>query len=110
CISNNYTNSHRDDLFVEPGYTSYEGGKKSLSPRESSIAQDHHSSTVLDGGNDGKSVIIPTDFMLDYWMGRYHGFIEAPATTDPELISVRMRTGERFGAAPYDGPARPRFE
>ena len=109
CIANNYTNSHRNDLFVESGYTSYEGGIKSLSPRESSIAQDNRSATELDGGLDGKRVMIPTGFLLDYWMGRYHGFIEAPETTDPGLIGVKKRPGQHFGATPYDGPERPDF-
>ena len=51
----------------------------------------------------------PTGFLRDYWMGRYHGLIEAPATDDPELISVEPRTGESFGAEPYSGPDRPTF-
>jgi len=109
CIANNYTNSYRDDLTPEPGYTSYEGGQKSLSPRESSIVQDNHSSTDLDGGLDGKRVLIPTGFLLDYWMGRYHGLIEAPTTSDPGLIGVKSLSGQHFGAAPYDGPPRPEF-
>ena len=109
CLANDYANSFRDDLFVEPGYTSYEGGKKNLSPRESSIAQDNHSSTDLDGGLDGKRVMNPSGFLLDYWMGRYHGFIEAPTTSDPDLISVKSIPGQHFGAAPYDGPPRPAF-
>jgi hypothetical protein len=109
CVANNYSNSHRDDLTVERGYTSYEGGKKNLSPRESSIAQDNHSSTDLDGGLNGRRVMIPTGFLLDYWMGRYHGFIEAPLTSDPDLVGVKSHSGQHFGAAPYDGPARPEF-
>ena len=44
---------------------------------------------------------------MDYWLGRYHGFIEAPTTTDPELISVPRRPGLQLGAEPYDGPGRP---
>ena len=109
CISYNYNNSHRDDLFLEPGYTSYEGGIKSLSPRESSIAQDNQSSTELDGGQNGNRVIAPTGFILNYWMGRYHGFIKAPATNDPELTSVKPSSGLPLGAAPYNGPDRPAF-
>ena len=109
CMANNYANSFRDDLFLEPGYISYEGGKKSLSPRETSIAQDNHSSTDLDGGLDGKRIMHPSGFLLDYWMGRYHGFIDAPATSDPELTSVKIIPGRHLGAAPYSGPPRPDF-
>jgi hypothetical protein len=109
CIGNSYTNSDRDDLFPERGYVSYEGGIKNISPRESSINEDNHSAADLDGRDRGKRVMLPTGFLLDYWMGRYHGFIEAPSTDNPDLISVRPQTGLHLGAAPYDGPARPDF-
>jgi hypothetical protein len=49
----------------------------------------------------------PTGFLRDYWMGRYHGFIEAPTTDDPALLTVESRPGVQRGAAPYDGPGRP---
>jgi hypothetical protein len=41
--------------------------------------------------------------------GRYHGFIEAPNIKNQDLISVKPRSGEQFGAKPYDGPGRPEF-
>lgn len=109
CVEYNYRNSIRNDLFVEPGYTSYEGGKKSLSPRETSVKRGSRNATVLDGGANGNRVMEPTGFLRDYWMGRYHGFIEAPATNDPDLLTVKPRTGQKFGAEPYNGPARPEF-
>ena len=107
CVEHNFRNSHRDDLFIESGYTSYEGGKKSLSPREISVKRGSRNATVLDGGVSGNRVMEPTGFLRDYWMARYHGFIEAPTTNDSELISVKKRTGQQFGAEPYNGPDRP---
>ena len=101
CIAYNYQNSQRDDLYLESGYSSYEGKKRAFSPRESS------SPTVLDGGVNGNVVKEPTEFLRDYWMGRYHGFIKAPATLDPELISVNQSESRHLGAKPYDGPGRP---
>ena len=62
----------------------------------------------LDGGAGGRRVMEPVGFLRDYWMGRYHGFIEAPNTTDPNLVDVKP-TGKHYGAAPYDGPGRPEF-
>lgn len=108
CTEYNYRNSHRDDLFVEAGYTSYEGGLKAISPRELSVSRGSRRAISLDGGVGGRRIMEPTGFLKDYWMGRYYGFIEAPKTTDPELITVKP-TGKYLGAAPYDGPGRPVF-
>ena len=107
CVEHNYTNSFRDDLITEKGYVPYEGGTKSISPRESSVKRGSRRSLNYDGGAGGRRVMEPTGFLRDYWMGRYHGFIEAPKTSDPNLISVKPRTGKIFGAAPYDGLDRP---
>jgi hypothetical protein len=101
CIEYSFQNSHRDDLYMESGYTSYEGAIRAFSPRESS------SPTVLDGGADGRVVREPTEFLRDYWMARYHGFIMAPETTETELISVNQSESGHPGAKPYDGPGRP---
>jgi len=109
CTEYNFDNSHRDDLFVEPGYTSYEGGLKAISPRESTVMRGSRPATNLDGGANGKRVMEPTGFLRDYWMGRYYGFIKAPVITDDELIHVGPSTGQKFGAAPYNGPGRPEF-
>jgi hypothetical protein len=100
CIDYTYRNSDRDDLFMQPGYTSYEGAKRAFSPRESS------GGTNLDGGAGGRVVREPTEFIRDYWMARYYGFIKAPTTSDPELVSVKP-SGKKYGAKPYDGPERP---
>jgi hypothetical protein len=107
CIEYSYNNSHRDDLFVEPGYISYERGKKRISPREMAAMRAARSAISLDGGANGRRVTEPTGFLRDYWMGRYHGFIEAPSTDDPELISVEWGKGGQTGAQPFNGPPRP---
>ncbi len=107
CLAYPFSNSHRDDLFVEPGYTSYEGGVKAISPRESIVMRGSRPATVLDGGN-GVLVFEPTGFLRDYWMGRYYGFIEAPLTKEPSLLKVEPRNMQ-FGAEPYKGPGRPDF-
>jgi hypothetical protein len=49
----------------------------------------------------------PTGFLRDYWMARYHGFIQAPSTSKPELISVNPSKYGHIVAKPYDGPGRP---
>ncbi|MCG8306139.1 MAG: hypothetical protein MI975_02030 [Cytophagales bacterium] len=108
CIEHNYRNSHRDDLYVEDGYTSYEGGLKAISPRALSVLRGSRRAINLDGGVGGRRVMEPVGFLRDYWMGRYHGFIDAPTTADPDLLTVKPR-GRNFGAAPYDGPGRPEF-
>jgi hypothetical protein len=41
-------------------------------------------------------------------MGRYYGFIKAPETNDPNLVSVPKRPDVHVGAAPYTGPEMPK--
>jgi hypothetical protein len=101
CIEYDYENSNRDDLYPEPGYASYEGFARSFSPRESL------SPTQIDGGHHGMIVREPTEFLRDYWMARYYGFLMPPATSDPDLISVKPSGVKNPGAKPYKGPARP---
>ncbi len=107
CTSYNFQNSHRDDLYPEPGYTSYEGGLRAISPRETMVMTGSRNATVLDGGAGGNVVKEPTGFLRDYWMGRYHGFILAPSANKSELISVPAGKTEQQGAKPYDGPPAP---
>ena len=75
-----------------------------MSPREISSG-----SYVMpyDGGSGENRMAAPTGYLRDYWMGRYHGFITAPATEAAELISVPDQGAGSHGAKPYDGPPRP---
>lgn len=107
CAENSYSNSHRDDLFMKAGYTSYDGSIKTLSPREAFSDGSSRRVNEFDSNRAGKRVKNPSGFLRDYWMGRYYGFIKAPETNDPKLIKVEPRTGQKFGAEPYTGPARP---
>lgn len=109
CIEHNFTNSHRDDLYVDEGYSSYEGGVKAISPRETAVTRGARRAIVLDGGRNSKRIMEPVAFIRDYWMGRYHGFIKAPATDDPELLQVEKVSEKKQGATPYKGPERPEF-
>jgi len=108
CRQWNYRNSFRADLKPAPGDVPYEGGTtRALSPREMSVMKGSRNAYSYDGGAGGRVVTEPADFLRDYWMGRYYGFILAPVTQDPELTAVKPRTGQKFGAAPYDGEPRP---
>ncbi len=109
CHENSYFNSHRDDLFIEKGYTAYDGWVKILSPRDAFTHGTSRRVNEFDEDRKGNRVKEPTHFLRDYWMARYYGFIKAPETSDPNLISVQKRTGEKFGAEPYNGPARPKI-
>ncbi|MEN8194854.1 MAG: hypothetical protein ABFS12_18680, partial [Bacteroidota bacterium] len=107
CIEYSYTNSFRDDLHAEPGYTGYEGVPRALSPREKTMSRSSSDVLRYDGGSNGRRVIEPSGYLRAYWMGRYHGFIKAPKTNDSEIISVPESTGKLYGADPYDGPEIP---
>jgi hypothetical protein len=109
CVEHNYRNSFRHDLHTPPGYVSYEEGTRAISPREQVMNRNSRYAMKLDGGAGGNRAMEPNAFIRDYWMGRYHGMIEAPTTTDPELLDVKPRTGQTFGAAPYNGPKRPKL-
>ncbi len=106
CTDYSYNNSSRDDLYIEPGYTSYAGAIRAISPREISFGE---RSTQLDGGSGGNVVRNPSEFIMDYWMARFHGFIQAPGTNDPALIGVSRSGKESQGAKPYDGPPMPKI-
>ncbi len=109
CIEHTYRNSHRADLITQPGYFPYEGGTKAISPRETSVKRASRNALKYDGGTNGWRVMEPTGFIRDYWMGRYHGFIEAPKVKESNLISVKPRLGKTFGAKPYGGFDRPKI-
>ncbi len=107
CVEHNFTNSFRHDLKTKKGYVPYESGTRAISPRESVVNRNSRYALVYDGGHNGNRAMEPSAFLRDYWMGRYHGLILAPTTDDPLLIDVTPRTGQQFGAKPYDGPPRP---
>jgi len=101
-----FRNSHRHDLATRPGYVAYSGGTRALSPREIGPLRWSSDTLRYNGGAGGHAVVDPAGWLDAYWMGRYYGFITAPATDDPELTTVERR-GLGLGAKPYDGPPRP---
>lgn len=109
CIEHNFTNSYRHDLHTKDGYVVYEQGTRAISPRESVVNRNSRYALYYDGGQNSLRIMEPTAFIRDYWMGRYHGMIIAPTTTEKELISVKPRTGQQFGAKPYNGPKKPKL-
>ena len=106
-VSHSYHNSHRSDLAPEPGYTPYIGGTRAISPRELQCSWGSRSAIKYDGGNGGRTATPPVGWLEDYWMGRFYGMIEAPATDDPKLVDVPPNFVKPWGAAPYIGPKRP---
>lgn len=106
-VSYSFRNSHRDDLIPEKGYVPYCGGTRAMSPRETGCDWGGRTMLEYDGGAGGRAVVPPVCWLEDYWMGRYYGMIEAPQTSDAALITLPPSSGQRFGAAPYDGTPRP---
>ena len=102
-----YQNSHRTDLHTPPGYVAYSGGTRAFSPREREPMLWDNWTMKADGGTGGNDVVQPSAWLLAYWMGRYHGFIEAPRVTDPALLTVERNQTRLLGAKPYSGPPRP---
>jgi hypothetical protein len=107
CTEHSYQNSFRHDLKTEAGYVAYGEGTRAISPRETAVMRGSRNSLAYDGGAGGKRIMEPTGFLRDYWMGRYHGFIEAPTVIDPNLVSVKRRKKNNYGAKPYLGPDKP---
>lgn len=117
-VSHSFRNTHRADLAVEPGYTPYMGGTRAISPRELDCSWGSRSAIYYDGGDGGRTVTPPVGWLEDYWMGRYYGMIAPPTATEPALPTAHdtassnrnnnKRPNEPLGAAPYNGPGRPR--
>jgi len=106
-VNHSYSNSHRADLTPQRGYVPYCGGTRAISPRETEAKWGSRPALQYDGGEDGKGVTPPIGWLMDYWMGRYYGFIEAPRSEDEILMSVKAPTTQYPAAAPYVGPPRP---
>jgi hypothetical protein len=102
-----YQNSHRSDLRKPPGYLAYVGGSRTFLPRETEPMRWDHWTMQADGGTGGRDVAEPSGWLLAYWMGRYHGLIEAPPAIDFALPADERDMGPAQGAKPYAGPPRP---
>lgn len=102
-----FANSHRSDLRPPPGLLPHKGGIRAFSPREHQPMRWDAWTMQEDGGTGGRDVAEPGGWLLAYWMGRYHGYITAPQTTDPALLGARPEEIPAGGARPYDGPPRP---
>ncbi len=105
--SHSYRNSHRDDLDTRGDYVPYSGGTRAISPRESAAKWGTRPALGYDGNGGGRIVTPPIGWLEDYWMGRYHGIIEAPKTDDPALTTVALEAVRTERAEPYSGPPRP---
>lgn len=101
-----YLNSHRDDLFIDDGYVSYDGTRKVLNPRERFVSMDGRNPFKLDGYTKGTYAHPPVDYMRSYWMGRYYGFIAPPKEEVPKAGHEHI-TEE--GPKPYRGNPRPKI-
>lgn len=108
CINYKFTNSHRADLQVPAGFTDYVSDTKAMGPREQGVRRWDRDPLELDGGGD-HAILDPSSYLDAYWMARYYGFIWAPTTNDPELLTVAP-AHRHLGAKPYDGPPRPKLE
>jgi hypothetical protein len=106
-VNHSYRNSHRSDLAPQRGYVPYCGGTRAISPRETEAKWGSRPAMQYDGGEDGKGVTPPIGWLMDYWMGRYYGFIEAPDPADDKATEMSSATPITTGAAPYSGPPRP---
>ncbi|MCF7763838.1 MAG: hypothetical protein K9N62_09200 [Verrucomicrobia bacterium] len=106
-ISWSYQNSHRADLQTPDGYVSYKAGTRTFSPRETGPMRWDHWAMQADGGSGGRDVVEPGAWLLAYWMGRFHGFIAAPDTTDTRALELKPERGAPRGARSYAGPQWP---
>ncbi len=106
-VNYSYRNSHRADLGPRRGYVPYAKGTRGISPREGEVSWDTSSAIEYDSEEGGRGVAPPSRWLMDYWMGRYYGLIEAPRPEDAAATTLAPRTTKRRVAAPYAGPPRP---
>lgn len=100
-----YQNSHRADLRTPARYVAPKGGTKAFSPREREPCRWDAWTMKADGGTGGNDVVEPGPWLLAYWMGRYYGFVGAPA--EGALVELRESEVPAGGARAYEGPGRP---
>jgi hypothetical protein len=103
-----FQNSHRADLQTPPGYVALKASPRAFSPREREPMRWDAWTMQADGGTGGRDVVEPSGWLLAYWMGRYYGFIEAPAAGAIAAEVDPLRGGLK-GARPYSGPALPKL-
>lgn len=106
-VNHNFRNSHRQDLATLRGYVPYSGGTRAISPRESEARWGARNSIEYDGGENSQAVTPPTGWLLDYWMGRYFGFISAAQDDSDIWLTTSADEQSPVGASPYAGPPRP---
>ena len=106
-VNHNFHNSHRTDLAPARGYVAYSGGIRAFSPRELEAKWGARVAIQPDGGENSHGVTPPTGWLHDYWMGRYYGFIEPPASGEFNPAGLPPKARKTVGAAPYAGPPRP---
>jgi hypothetical protein len=85
----------------------YCGGTRAISPRETEAKWGSRPAMQYDGGESSKAVTPPIGWLMDYWMGRYYGFIKAPENKDADLLIDQTVASHGKGAEPYAGPPRP---
>ncbi len=106
-VNYSFQNSQRADLRTPPGYKSVKAADRAFSPREREPMRWDAWTMQADGGSDGRDVVEPSGWLVAYWMGRFHGFISAPAASISPDLTVQVQRGKRRGAEPYTGPGRP---
>jgi hypothetical protein len=104
-VNHDYRNSHRADLAPQRGYVPYCGGTRAISPRETEAKWGSRPALQHDGGEHSQGVTPPIGWLMDYWMGRYYGFIEPPH--EPQQTAEIQKAPRHLGATPYAGPPRP---
>jgi hypothetical protein len=107
-VNDTYRNSQRLDLAPQRGYVPYCGGTRAISPRETEAKWGSRPALQYDGGENGNGMTPPIGWLMDYWMGRYYGFITAPETKNSrDLVLDPTLAPHGTGAEPYAGPPRP---
>ncbi len=73
-ISWTVRNSHRSDVTLDAQRPN--SATEPLPADERPVGEWAGNLHILDGGSEGRSALEGTCFLLPYWMGRYHGFLD----------------------------------